>query len=421
VAVAQDQARRSQVFQRELVAQNERHLVAFIVAICFAVLAYIGYDYLALPALWLQMLWWRLVAVVCGIAVIVLFRQKRISALTAWAIFFVYNALHLGYFVSLYEDPTQLIAANVNLSAAMFILPLALLTYPLRFSLSLTAIFVANYLFWNFLVSSHSLAQLMINGGTFVVFAILVSLLGHWSKIRSIRRIAELNLELEIKNQEIVDQNKKLEVQATYDALTGAFNRGFGLQILEDRIRLKQRDELELTIVYVDVDNLKSTNDTLGHKFGDQLILGVVGALRGAIREADLVCRLGGDEFLLVMNHCALDAAKVIMGRVDAQLEQLSKGSPFPLEISWGALSYNKDDFPSLNEFIERADHLMYEFKQAKKKLKRGTGERAEINCDAAMAPLKKKTTANAHGAAKSQASSNETTLSTNPHSPLRR
>jgi diguanylate cyclase (GGDEF)-like protein len=354
-------------FQRELVAQNEKHLVAFIVATCIATVVYIGYDYLSLPALWFQIVWWRLLAVLCGIVVIALFLRKRLSALTALAIFFVFNTLHLCYFVSLYDDPMQFLAANVNLSAAMFILPLALLTYPLRFSLALTAIFVANYVFWNVLESPFSYVDLLIYGGAFHIFAIVVSLLGHWSKIRSVRRIAELNRVIEVKNQEILEQNHKLELQATYDTLTGSFNRGFGLHFLEDRIRLTQRDGLQLTIVYIDVDNLKSTNDGLGHKFGDQLILGVVESIRGALREADLVCRLGGDEFLVVMNNCEEAEAKRIMLRICTHLELLSEGSPFPYEISWGVLSYNKDDFPSMNEFVERADQIMYQSKQAKK------------------------------------------------------
>ena len=358
-------------FQRELAAQNEKHLVAFIVATCFATVAYIGYDYLSLPALWSQMVWWRLLAVLCGIVVIALFLRKRLSALTALAIFFVFNALYLGYFVSLYDDPLQLLAANVNLSAAMFILPLALLTFPLRYNLVLTAIFVVNYIFWNVLKSPFSYAELLIYGGAFIIFAIMVSILGHWSRIRSVRRIAELNRVIELKNQEILEQNSKLELQATYDALTGAFNRGFGLHILEDRIRLTQRDGLHLTVVYIDVDNVKSTNDGLGHKFGDQLILGVVDSLRAALRDADLVCRLGGDEFLVVMNNCDLSEAKVILTRVCAKLERLSKGSPFPYEISWGAVTYNKEEFPTLNEFVERADQTMYESKQAKKAARR--------------------------------------------------
>ena len=126
-----------------------------------------------------------------------------------------------------------------------------------------------------------------------------------------------------------------------------------------------------MTIVYADIDNLKTTNDGLGHKFGDQLIVGVVESVRSAIRDVDLVCRLGGDEFLLVMSDCELTEAKRIMNRICTQLEQRSEGSPFPYEISWGALSYNKSEFGSLNEFIEAADHLMYEAKQEKKHLRR--------------------------------------------------
>lgn len=130
---------------------------------------------------------------------------------------------------------------------------------------------------------------------------------------------------------------------------------------------MHHRDRLELTIVYIDVDNLKTTNDKFGHKFGDQLILGVVESIRAGIRDGDLVCRMGGDEFLLVMSNCSLAGAINIMKRICEQLEVLSQGSPFLYEISWGALGYNKDYFPSLNEFIERADQIMYESKQAKK------------------------------------------------------
>lgn len=367
---------RLEMFQQELIKQNEKHLVPFIVAICFAIIAYIGYDYLTLPLLWSKLLVWRLLAVLCGVVVIILFLRKVLSVLTAWAIFFIFNALTLGSFISLYNDPIQLIAANVNLSVAMFILPLALLTYPPGFSISMTFIFITNYLVWNFLNSPFSLSELLIYGGTFNIFAILVSLFGHWSKIRSTKKLVELSLIIETKNQEILEQNRKLELQATYDALTGVYNRGFGLQILEDRIRVHQRDSLELTIVYIDVDNLKTTNDSLGHKYGDQLILGVVESIRGAIRDADLVCRLGGDEFLLVMNSCDFPEVQTVMKRISAQLEVLSRGSSFPYEISWGALSYNKVDFPSMNEFIERADQIMYESKQAKKILrqKKDTG-----------------------------------------------
>jgi len=358
-----------ELLQREITAQNERHLVALIVATCVAVTAYIGYDYLTLPLLWSQMVVWRLLDILCGIVVIVLFLRKSISGLTAWGIFAVFNALHLTCFASLYEDRIHLIAANVNLSVAMFILPLALLTYPIGFSICITLVFITSYLFWNILNSPVSFSDILINGGAFNIFAMLVSVLGHWSKVRSTKQLVKLKLIIETKNQEILEQNHKLELQATYDALTGAFNRVAGLKILEDRIGLNQRDGRDLTIVYVDVDNLKTTNDGLGHKFGDQLIVGVVESMRSTIRDVDLVCRVGGDEFLVVMSDCELTEAKRIMGHICAQLEQRSEGSPFPFEISWGALSYNKGEFESLNEFIEAADHLMYEAKQEKKRL----------------------------------------------------
>jgi diguanylate cyclase (GGDEF)-like protein len=359
-----------ELWQREITEQNEKHLVALFVALLFGSIAYTGYDYFSLPALWFELLWWRLLGAVCGIASLVLFLHKRISALTAATILFLSVSLYLGYFASRIDDSVHLTVWNMNVGASMFILPLALLTVPTRLNISLIGIFVANYLFWYFLNSPFSFSELFIYGGAFVILAMLIAFFGHWSKVRSAKQLAELRFTIETKNHEILEQNRKLEIQATYDTLTGAFNRGAGLQILEDRIRLNQRDGLDLTIVYVDVDNLKTTNDGLGHKFGDQLILGVVDSIRGSIRDVDLICRMGGDEFLVVMSGCDLAEAKHIMNRISTQLERLSAGSAFPFEISWGALSYSKDDFTSLGEFIEGADHIMYEAKQKKKRLR---------------------------------------------------
>lgn len=361
-----------ELWQGEINGQNERYLQAIQIAGCIGTLVYIGYDYLTLPSLWLDLLWWRLFAVFCATTSLVLFLRKRISALTAFAIFYLVTSFYLGRFASLFNDPIQLTAWNMNTGAAMFLIPLALLTFPHRFNAMLIVAFFANYSFWFLLNSVFSFYELIVYGGSFLVFVALASLLGHWAKVLSAKRLAMLQLVIETKNQEILEKNRQLEFRATYDVLTGAFNRGAGLQILEDRIRLTHRDALDLTIVYVDVDNLKSTNDSLGHKLGDQLILGVVESIRYALRDVDLVCRLGGDEFLVVMGNCSQAEAQHIMNRIGAKLETLSTGSPFPYEISWGALGYKRADFHSVDEFIEGADRLMYEAKQEKKRLRRG-------------------------------------------------
>ena len=360
------------LWQGEINGQNERHLQAILVAGCIGTLVYIGYDYLTLPSLWLDLLGWRLFAVFCAITSLVLFLRKRLSALTAFAIFYLVTSFYLGRFASLFDDPIQLTAWNMNTGAAMFLIPLALMTFPHRFNVMLIVAFFANYSFWFLLNSVFSFYELIVYGGSFLVFVALTSLLGHWAKVLSAKRLAMLQLVIETKNQEILEKNSQLEFRATYDVLTGAFNRGAGLQILEDRIRLTHRDALDLTIVYVDVDNLKSTNDSLGHKLGDKLILGVVESIRNALRDVDLVCRLGGDEFLVVMGNCSQAEAQNIMNRICAKLEMLSTGSPFPYEISWGALGYKRADFHSVDEFIEGADRLMYEAKQEKKRLRRG-------------------------------------------------
>ena len=88
----------------------------------------------------------------------------------------------------------------------------------------------------------------------------------------------------------------ELEKQATYDDLTGCFNRPTVMSALEEALA----DGRRVGVVFVDVDDLKQVNDVLGHSVGDEVLVAVAERLRGAVREGDVVGRLGGDEFLVV-------------------------------------------------------------------------------------------------------------------------
>ena len=136
---------------------------------------------------------------------------------------------------------------------------------------------------------------------------------------------------------------------AAADELTGARRRGVGLEELENEMKRARRQGDSLWAAYVDVDGLKSVNDTRGHAAGDTLLRTVADGLRRHMRSYDLLVRLGGDEFLCVLPNVTLAEARARFDRLRAELKD-SAGS----SVSVGFSELRDSDSP--DEFIRRAD-----------------------------------------------------------------
>jgi len=104
------------------------------------------------------------------------------------------------------------------------------------------------------------------------------------------------------RTSELIILNKKLQHQATHDTLTGLANR----MLFDDRLQLElihaQRAGEKVAVMYFDLDHFKAINDTLGHDIGDELLIAVTKRMKGVVREGDMLCRIGGDEFTLILN-----------------------------------------------------------------------------------------------------------------------
>ena len=138
---------------------------------------------------------------------------------------------------------------------------------------------------------------------------------------------------------------------AGIDELTGARRRGVGLEELDREIDRARRNRTSLVAVFVDVDNLKSVNDVLGHGAGDRLLCNVVGGLKHQLRAYDLVIRLGGDEFLCVLPGVTADDAHARFANLNAELRS---GAPRG-SVSIGVSELH--DHEAQPDLIERADH----------------------------------------------------------------
>ena len=131
------------------------------------------------------------------------------------------------------------------------------------------------------------------------------------------------------------------------DKLTSAFNRG-----IIDLTTFSPSD----TVVFVDLNDLKTINDTYGHKKGDEVLVNFVESVRKNIRSNDLIIRMGGDEFLIVLRNCPLEKAKEIMKKISENYEKSSDIKP---SFSWGISKFKS----SFEETIEEVDKKMYEMK----------------------------------------------------------
>jgi diguanylate cyclase (GGDEF)-like protein len=123
-----------------------------------------------------------------------------------------------------------------------------------------------------------------------------------------------------------------------------------------DRSRRYKRP---FTLAYIDLDNFKIVNDSLGHGAGDEVLQTVVAVMREQIRRTDVVARLGGDEFALLLPETDLDAAHIAIEKIRSSLLLKMSERHWPVTASIGSLTC-RDAQLSVDQLIKQADDLMY-------------------------------------------------------------
>lgn len=171
-----------------------------------------------------------------------------------------------------------------------------------------------------------------------------------------------------------ITERKKMENRlresAMTDELTGLFNRRGFMTLADKLIKISVRDKTDLLLVYVDFDNMKWINDTLGHSAGDQALVEAATLLGDTFRLADVVARLGGDEFvILCTDNSALGNEEIILSRLNENIELANRATTrqYPLSLSVGVGRYEHLSPCSIDELLRRADRAMYEHKEGKK------------------------------------------------------
>jgi len=163
----------------------------------------------------------------------------------------------------------------------------------------------------------------------------------------------------------IKDSQRKVEYLATHDALTGLPNRALFHDHLRHALAQARRKKARIALLFIDLDNFKTINDTLGHDVGDDLLKQAAARMKEVVRDVDTVARLGGDEFTAILMDANIDVANQVGQRIlnDLSASFEVNGSPLFVSASVGVAFY-PDDGADSAMLIKAADTAMYRAKE---------------------------------------------------------
>lgn len=160
----------------------------------------------------------------------------------------------------------------------------------------------------------------------------------------------------------------ELERQAHFDYLTGLYNRGQFIEMAELELARAIRYENPLSILMMDIDHFKQINDTYGHKVGDLVLQKLSESCRSILREVDIVGRLGGEEFAIILPETTADEAQEVADRLRSQLAStpvsIDGGKMVRFTVSIGGVALNTQE-GNLDQLMSQADVALYDAKNA--------------------------------------------------------
>jgi diguanylate cyclase (GGDEF)-like protein len=158
-----------------------------------------------------------------------------------------------------------------------------------------------------------------------------------------------------------------LRDQSIKDPLTGMYNRRYMEETLARELLRAQRTQAALSVVVIDLDHFKKVNDTHGHAAGDAVLKGTGQCLQGAVRASDIACRLGGEEFILILPECPRDDAVQKAEELCARVRGLhfrDAASPVRVTASFGVAAFPADGTTAA-AVVEAADAALYQAKRS--------------------------------------------------------
>ena len=152
------------------------------------------------------------------------------------------------------------------------------------------------------------------------------------------------------------------------DELTGLLNRRGFLSMAKQQLKIAQREDWELVLLFADLDSLKNINDNFGHTEGDKALKAIANILKQTFRTSDLIARLGGDEFIILALNAPATGVQTMTARLQSNLKHHNtQNRYYQLSLSIGIAQFDPNQVTSLEEMIVEADKALYENKREKR------------------------------------------------------
>ncbi len=174
---------------------------------------------------------------------------------------------------------------------------------------------------------------------------------------------------LTIQRAKLLKESQMFEHLAITDSLTGLYNRRQILKIAETEFQRARRFKHPLTLLILDLDNLKEVNDSHGHLVGDWALQAVAANSREHLREIDSIGRFGGDEFIILLVETGLDGGRTAAEHIRKNITESTintQQGPISITVSIG-IAANSENIPSLEDLINQADNALMKAKKAGK------------------------------------------------------
>jgi len=174
--------------------------------------------------------------------------------------------------------------------------------------------------------------------------------------------LARVNRELQLKRYQ-----EELKVLASTDSMTKLYNRRYFNELSKNILNGERPNACELSLIILDIDKFKHVNDTYGHQIGDEVIVFVANMLRKNQRESDILCRYGGEEFVILLPETSLKNAVFVAEKIRKRIETthvcIGEEECFKITVSIGVSKIDIANESTIDNALNRADNALYEAK----------------------------------------------------------
>ncbi len=250
-------------------------------------------------------------------------------------------------------------------------IPLILLLIPIAagtaVSLKVQGFFGALWAYPTVLLFTFALSRRMAYVGSILLLVMISALVYYYIGLAyTIRFVVTLTLTIVLANivlSIVLDLHRRLLDQALVDPLTGVFNRRHMERCLSDAIERLRRNAAPTSLLLIDVDRFKSINDQFGHATGDGVLRGIVSLIQKRSRKLDLLFRIGGEEFMLLLPDTQEGAAAVVAEELRASTAESRAVEGWQVTLSIGVAELRPGESP--DSWMKHADDALYAAKKA--------------------------------------------------------